>query len=258
MNLAFDRSGTGPPLVLIHGLGSSRRVWDAPLSLIESEREVIAVDLPGFGESPEMPSRPTPSALADSVEGLIADLGLARPAVGGNSLGGLISLELARRGSVTSATALSPAGFWSKGEARFASTSLRIARAGASALEPVLPSLASNRMARTLLAGQLVAHPGSVPPEDLELAIGGLIHSPGFERTRDALFAQTWAHRGPLAAPATVAWAERDRLLIPRQARRAEAWIPGIRSITLRSCGHVPCWDDPPLVARTLIEGSAR
>jgi pimeloyl-ACP methyl ester carboxylesterase len=61
-----------------------------------------------------------------------------------------------------------------------------------------------------------------------------------------------------LAAPATVAWAERDRLLIPRQARRAEAWIPGIRSITLRSCGHVPCWDDPPLVARTLIEGSAR
>ena len=112
MDIAFDRSGTGPPLVLIHGLGSNRRVWDAPLGLIESEREVIAIDLPGFGDSPQLEADPTPSALADSVEGLISDLGLGKPAVGGNSLGGLISLELARRGSVSSATALSPAGFW--------------------------------------------------------------------------------------------------------------------------------------------------
>ncbi|MEI6447336.1 MAG: alpha/beta fold hydrolase, partial [Actinomycetes bacterium] len=221
------------------------------------EREVIAIDLPGFGDSSQFESTPTPSALADSVEGLICELGLGKPAVGGNSLGGLISLELARRGAVSSATALSPAGFWSKGEARFAAASLRGARAGATALEPLLPKLAANPIARSVLAGQLVANPAAVPPDALELAISGLIHSPGFERTREALFAETWSHRTALAAPATVAWAERDRLLLPRQARRAEAWIPGIRSISLRRCGHVPCWDDPALVARTLIEGSS-
>ena len=257
MELAFDRSGTGPPLILIHGLGSNRRVWDAPLGLIEAEREVIAIDLPGFGESAPLEGEPTPSALADSVEGLITGLGLGKPAVGGNSLGGLISLELARRGSVSSATALSPAGFWSKGEARFAAASLRGARAGATALEPLLPKLAANPIARSLLAGQLVANPAAVPPDALELAISGLIHSPGFEPTREALFADTWSHRTALAAPATVAWAERDRLLLRRQARRAEAWIPGIRSISLRRCGHVPCWDDPALVARTVLEGSS-
>jgi len=255
--LAIDRSGSGPPLVLIHGLGSSRRVWDAPLELLQSEREVIAIDLPGFGNSPVLNTTPTPAALADALEELFVDLGLTRPAVAGNSLGGLLSLELARRDVVSSAVALSPAGFATPGEARFASISLALSRKAAGAISGLLPKLVQYPAGRIALTAQLVAHPTRIPPAEMLTAISGLTESPGFDLTRKALFDYVWTSREPLPVPATIAWAERDHLLLPRQARRAEAWIPGIRSIGLRDCGHVPCWDNPSLVARTILEGTA-
>ena len=51
----------------------------------------------------------------------------------------------------------------------------------------------------------------------------------------------------------TVAWGEKDRLLLPRQADRARAALPAARHVTLFGCGHVPTWDDPALVARTIL-----
>ncbi len=254
--LAYDRTGDGPPLLLIHGLGSNRRVWDAPLGLLEREREVIAVDLPGFGESAVLNVTPTPSALADALEATIADLGLVAPAVAGNSLGGLISLELARRSAVSSAVALSPAGFSSKVESSFASLSLELSRKTAAAISPALPKLVGSSAGRALLTAQLVARPSAVPPEEMLGAVEGLINCEGFEATRKALFEYEWSNREALPVPATIAWGAKDRLLLPWQARRAEAWIPGIRSFALPGCGHVPCWDNPPLVARTILEGT--
>jgi len=256
--IAFERTGSGAPLVLIHGLGSSKRVWDAPLPLLARERDVIAIDLPGFGDSQMLNTTPTVEALADSVEELFAQLGLDRPAVGGNSLGGWISLELARRGSVPSAVALSPAGFWNGPEMLMATTSLKVSRAAATAAAPMIASLASTKAGRAALAAQLVGRPAAVPADELVTALTGLIDSDGFEATRKALFGSTWSHREQLASPATVAWGAKDRLLLPRQAKRAAAWIPGIRVFELPGCGHVPCWDDPPLVARTLLDGTSQ
>jgi pimeloyl-ACP methyl ester carboxylesterase len=256
VSIVYERTGAGKPLFLIHGLGSSRRVWDAPLGLLNREREVIAIDLPGFGDSPMLTTAPTPAALADAVEQLFAELGIDRPAVAGNSLGGWISLELARRGSVSSAVALSPAGFWNGPEMRMATVSLKVSRAAATAAEPLLGALASNPIGRKLLTSQLVGRPEAVPADEMVTAVSGLIHAQGFEATRLALFGSVWEHRGPLESPAVVAWGEKDRLLLPRQAKRAAEWIPGIKSITLAGCGHVPCWDDPPLVARTILDGT--
>jgi len=257
VSIAYERTGAGQPLVLIHGLGSNRRVWDAPLGLLNREREVITLDLPGFGESPMLTTAPTPAALADAVEQLFTELGLVRPAVAGNSLGGWIALELARRGSVSSAVALSPAGFWNGPEMRMATASLKVSRTAAAAFEPLLGTLASSSIGRKLLTSQLVGRPDAVPADEMVTAVSGLIHAQGFEATRLALFGSVWEHRGPLESPAVVAWGERDRLLLPRQAKRAAEWIPGIKSVTLSGCGHVPCWDDPALVARTVLDGTS-
>jgi pimeloyl-ACP methyl ester carboxylesterase len=57
--------------------------------------------------------------------------------------------------------------------------------------------------------------------------------------------------------PVTIAWGERDRLLLPRQARRAQRLIPSARVLMLRGCGHVPTYDDPEQVASVLLEASA-
>ena len=63
----------------------------------------------------------------------------------------------------------------------------------------------------------------------------------------------------PQLSPATVAWGERDRLLIfSRQAPRARRMLPGARHVVLHGCGHVPTWDDPEQVARVLLEASGQ
>jgi pimeloyl-ACP methyl ester carboxylesterase len=111
--LAYSRSGQGPALVLLHGLGHDRRVWEPVLPLITRFRDVITVDLPGHGRSPALPSRATPDLDASlaAVRSLFTELGLEAPEVAGHALGGRLALELARTRDVGSATAIAPAGF---------------------------------------------------------------------------------------------------------------------------------------------------
>src|SRR3954447_13421526 len=92
MPLAHRRTGTGPPLVLMHGIGLDHRCWDPVLPQLERSREVIAVDLPGFGGSPGL-GAPEVGTLADEVEDTLKALGVPGAHVAGNSLGGAIALE---------------------------------------------------------------------------------------------------------------------------------------------------------------------
>ena len=98
MAVAHSRAGSGEPLVLVHGLGGSRRIWAPVIDRLEAEREVIAVDLPGFGESAPLAdgTPPTAANLAGAVDELVGELGLERPHLAGNSLGGWVALELAK------------------------------------------------------------------------------------------------------------------------------------------------------------------
>src|SRR5204863_292870 len=54
MGLAYERIGSGPPLVLLHGVGHRRQAWGAVLDRLTPHRDVILVDLPGHGESPPL------------------------------------------------------------------------------------------------------------------------------------------------------------------------------------------------------------
>src|SRR5215218_8516885 len=119
--LEHSRTGSGPPIVLIHGIGLDREVWDPLVPLLAHEHEVIAVDLPGFGASAPLAGAPSVEALAAAVE----ELGLERPHVAGNSLGGGIALELGRRGWARSVCAISPIGFAAGRERGYAQRTLR-------------------------------------------------------------------------------------------------------------------------------------
>src|SRR4051812_37349485 len=111
--LAHDRRGSGPPLVLLHGIGMRWQWWAPCLDALARRHEVISVDLPGFGGTAPLAAddEPTPVRQAEAVEAFLAELGIARPHVAGISMGGQVSLELARRESVATATAISPGGF---------------------------------------------------------------------------------------------------------------------------------------------------
>ena len=104
-SLAYTRSGSGAPLVLLHGIGLNRQSWNPVVPALAQQFDVIAVDLPGFGDSAlASPAQAGPRALAEAVAGLLAELGVTTPHLAGNSLGGWVALELAAIRPVASVT----------------------------------------------------------------------------------------------------------------------------------------------------------
>jgi pimeloyl-ACP methyl ester carboxylesterase len=258
MNLNYKRAGSGEPLVLIHGIGSRWQMWEPVIPLLIPHRDVIAIDLPGFADSPSPPPG-TPAGI-DSLVRLVAEffpqLGIERPHVAGNSLGGWIALELAKRDLVRSAAGLSPAGFHTPGEARFERASLWSAVRAARLLEPFAERINASPTARKVAFGQFVEHPERLSPQDAIESSAALAHAPWFDDTLDALVAERFIGAGRPGCKVTVAWGEKDRLLLPRQASRAAAAVPGARMVLLHGCGHVPTYDDPDQVARVLLDAS--
>jgi pimeloyl-ACP methyl ester carboxylesterase len=257
MALAFDSHGAGPPLVLLHGIGSGRGVWDPVAGALARERRVIAVDLPGFGASLPEGVEPTAEGFTARLERWFAEQDLGRPHVAGNSMGGGIALELARRGAVASATAVSPVGFWNARELAFAERSLRASRAIVKRLRPAVPALSRSAAGRTALFSQVYGRPWRMSPADAVATIDAFIDGPAFEPALDAFGRYRFRAGDELrGVPVTIAWGTRDSLLIPRQAARARRLLPWAHHVTLAGCGHVPFHDDPQAVTNVLLAGS--
>jgi pimeloyl-ACP methyl ester carboxylesterase len=236
------------------------QAWEPVLPRLAAEREVIAVDLPGFGASP-MPPPGTPSGIP-SLTRLVADfleeIGVQRPHAAGNSLGGWVSLELARQGLVRSATGLSPAGFHNDREHVFQRASLALTRRMCRFIAPYADRLMRPPVARIVMSSQFFAHPTRVTAEETAANIRAVAGAGWFDDTLRAITSGgRFEGREQIAVPVTIAWGERDHLLLPRQARRAQRAIPTARMVTLRGCGHVPMSDDPEQVAQVVLDGSA-
>jgi pimeloyl-ACP methyl ester carboxylesterase len=260
VTLNYHRAGRGDPLVLIHGIGSRWEVWNPVLPRLERERDVIALDLPGFGASPMAPhDRPAGvETLTASVIELLDELGLEKPHVAGNSLGGWIAYELAKQGRARTATGISPAGFWSGTlEGTLSRVSLFLARRTSRLALPYADWLMATPVRRKLAFGQMAAHPEQMPAGDAALHLHGLAEAPAFDSTLIAMIGKRFQHGERIDVPVTIAWGELDRLLPPRQALWAEHLIPSARSVVLYGCGHVPTYDDPEQVARVILEASA-
>ena len=228
MELNYHRAGSGPPLVLIHGIGSRWQVWDPVLTRLQAERDVIALDLPGFGASPMPPpgTPPGPASLTSLVSEFLDQLGLERPHVAGNSLGGWISLELAKRGRVRSATALSPAGFHNDREVVYQRACLWSAVRAARMLLPVADRIAASPTGRKLAFSLFFAHPELVPADDAVASSAALANAPWFDETLPALLAEQFTGGEQITVPVTIAWGERDRLLLPARRRAPSARFP--------------------------------
>lgn len=259
MDLNHHRTGSGEPLVLIHGIGHRWQGWRPVIGRIEDQREVIALDLPGFGLS-RMPPPGTPAgvpSLTDLVSGFLDELELERPHVAGNSLGGWISLELARRGRVRTACGFSPAGFQSRAESRFSYSSLWLARRASRRLDGHVERLARSPLAIKLAFGQLTAHPERIPGPELAGDVHALATAPWFDATLTAITTSGFTGGEQISVPVRIAWGQHDRLLLPRQAERARSAIPDATVTIEPGWGHVPFHDDPDGVARVLLEASA-
>jgi len=256
--LVYTRRGSGSPLVLLHGLGSARQAWDPVLDDLADRFDVIAVDLPGFGQSPPLPAHvePVPAVLAASVAALLDELGVTRPDLVGNSLGGWVALELAAVRPAASLTLLSPAGLWRGRTPLYQRISLRASHWFAKHATGLLSRLMSYRLARIVVLGQTHGRPAQLSPEYARMAVRAMGTGPGFDATIRATGPRCYRSGPPIDAPVTVAFGSRDRLLL-RGSRHLDELPPGTRMRTLPGCSHVPMADDPRAVVALVGEGVA-
>ncbi|WP_067574744.1 alpha/beta fold hydrolase [Nocardia acidivorans] len=253
--LNHHRAGSGAPLVLVHGVGSRWQVWEPVIPTLAESFEVIAVDLPGFGDSAALPHT-TVSTLADALVGFLAAEGIENPHLAGNSMGGGIILDLAARGLARSVTAYSPIGFWDTPGRVWCQQALGRAEQLTRALRPAVPALLGNVAGRTTFLSLVFGKPWALDPRIAVDTVEGLLGAGGF----DAALASFTDFRLPdrtrlESIPITIAWGSRDILLTyATQARRARAALPGARHVTLHGSGHTPFYDDPIGCARLLLD----
>lgn len=252
------RRGSGPPLLLVHGLGGSRNSWDPIAGALAERREVIAIDLPGHGATPAGPDSGTFNGLADSVERFIRDQRLGGIDVAGSSMGARIVLEMARRGVVGNVVALDPGGFWHGWERTFFKSTIGASVRLLRLLRPALPALSRNVASRTALLAQLSARPSTLDPTMVAAELESLVAT----RTFDSLVGDLSsgpAQQGP-AAPSTgnvvIGWGRSDRLCLPRQAKRAIAAFPSAKLHWFERCGHFPIWDQPEQAVQLILSST--
>jgi pimeloyl-ACP methyl ester carboxylesterase len=253
----YRETGRGRPLVLLHGIGMSNVVWNAVIPYLCPTRRVIAFDTAGFGLTPPLPEGvlPTVANLVTGLERSLQEIGIQLPVdLAGNSLGGTMALEAARRGLARSVVAICPAGLWEERPAPH----VRYVFGAARFLATRFPGFLKSVVRAPVLREALFAAPISVgslrmPADDAVHVVDDLSRAPTFEATFDAT-------RSPFSGedilvPLTVAFGDRDWIITKRSRWRHR--LPAhTQWVTVQGWGHVPMWVDPIGVARVVLDGT--
>jgi pimeloyl-ACP methyl ester carboxylesterase len=258
---AAHRGGAGPPLVLLHGLTASWRIWLPVVGALQRHHEVFAPALAGHHGGPALADADGGvPAICDALERTLDEAGIGTAHLVGNSLGGWAAIELARRGRADSVVAFSPAGSWRT--PRNLRRLVRTFRLYDGRLEPqrerLVRALRRPGLRRLILRGGM-EHGERMP---LEAAVGlvddmiattvlaGMARWMGQEAS--------YAGELPPGLPVRIAWGACDRTL--PFGDYGTPWLeqfPQAEHVELPGCGHVPTYDDPDLVARTILEVTA-
>ena len=254
----YVEKGSGRPLILLHGIGMSHAVWNAVAPRLATTRRVIAFDIAGFGLTPPLPdgTPPTVAHLVDGFERSIRALGLELPVdIAGNSLGGWMALEAARRGLARSVVAIGPAGLWKE----HPPAHVKLVFGGLRFMARRLPDASKAAMRSAVLRELLLAVPLSVGSRrmtagDAIRAVDDLAQAPAFEETFEQTRAPFSGGRS-IAVPVTVAFGDRDWIL-PRGSRTRRELPVHTKWIEMRGRGHVPMWIDPCGVSQLILDGT--
>lgn len=236
--------GSAPTVLLVHGVGASRAVWAPILPSLASRYDVLVVDLPGHGASDPLPESADARcrALARQLAAACAELGVVRPHVVGNSLGGWVGLEMAADGNAATLTALAPAGLRlvPGPPNRLLYLNRRLARLTGPVADPLL----GFGWVRELTMASGTTRPRDLHPAIARATVRALRASTAYERILDATRHVRFDRRAELVVPLTVAFGDTDRIL-PRPNQRRELVPDDARWVVLPRCGHAPMWDSP-------------
>ncbi len=230
----YRTGGTGPPVVLVHGLSGSARWWRPVLPALTSRHAVHLVDLPGFGRFRAGGPRFALARACSWLDAWIEAAGLERPTLVGHSMGAAIALRLAgERGErVGRLVLVAPAGL----------------PTGRSLLGHALPLAAALRRSRPRFLALLARDALRAGPRTLAGA------------TRDVLAEDVREELGAVAVPTLVVVGERDTLTPRAAVELVRAGVASSRLVVLAGAGHVPMFDRPEELAEavlTFLDGRA-
>lgn len=253
--------GTGTPMVLFHGVNGSWRVWRPVLPGLEAQHAVFAPTLVGHRGAPALAPGPCGiGPIADEMEQRLDAAGISRAHLVGNSLGGWLACELAARGRALSVVGLAPAGSWTQPrDLKRVGRMLRMAKRSAG--RPSVEKMMARPKLRKALLRPAMNRGDFIPTEDMV----GMSADLAACTVLDGLLAGM-AATGPLGmqtiaadCPVRVAWPVKDHTIpYKRYGTPFVAGIPHAELIQLPGVGHVPMYDDPDLVVRTVLEFTSR
>ena len=254
--LRYVRAGSGPAIVLVHGFGSSIYTWKDVIAPFAARHDVIALDLPGFGES-DRPADLSIDELPRAVTGLMDRLGLESATLVGNSMGGaaVALVAAASPDRVDALVLIDAAGFDLAPKARPAS--IRLATSWAA---PALTLLPGKRLIVERSLRQVFHDDRLVTEERVAEYLAPALRPGTFVALR-SLGASLDSHPDAVTrvlpsirAPTLVIWGDDDRWIPPADAERFAAAIPGARAVVVAACGHVPEEEKPAEVVRLVLE----
>lgn len=255
--MQFDRRGSGPPLLLVHGLGGNRNSFDPITDALAREREIIAPDLPGFGQTPPLVGPVTIATLADALEAFLDEQGLDGVACVGTSMGcparpGTRPPQACRRDR-------RPGPGWLLERPR--GEGLRCVDRDVDQAHPCAAThaavLVRNPVSRTALFAQFSAKPWALPSEVVLNEMRAYVDAPSFDDALEGLVQgprQAGIPAGEARGPILIGWGRRDLVTLTRQARRAAEVFPDATIHWFEHSGHLPQWDEPEAATRLILE----
>jgi pimeloyl-ACP methyl ester carboxylesterase len=252
----YVRTGSGPAVVLVHGFGSSLYTWKEVIPALAAAHDVVALDLPGFGES-DRPADLSFEDLPRAVLGLIDRLRIARASLVGNSLGGATAALVAAEnpGRVSALVLIDSAGL-----DRGPSERPRLVRFVMSPAGSMIARLPGKRLVVEASLRQVFHDAALVTPERVSEYLAAARRPGTFPAMRK--LGASFEERASvvrealprIVAPTLVLWGDDDRWIPIAHADRFVAAIPGARKGVIPACGHVPQEEKPEEVARLLLE----
>jgi pimeloyl-ACP methyl ester carboxylesterase len=258
MSVHYRDEGSGPPLVLLHGTGSSLFTWDAWAAALSPSRRVVRLDLPAFGLTGPRPDGDYRlDTYVEFLDHFAARLGLEKFALAGNSLGGAIAWRFAAAhpSEVTALILVDPGGYPRK------TGRLLVFRLGGLPLVGALLTHLDPRLLVERTSRQVYGDPTRLDPESIErsyelvLATG---NREAFGAETSVAFEDRTAALKTLSVPTLIMWGDKDALIPVSFADRFAADIPGARVRIYEGLGHVPMEEDGPQTAadaRDFLDG---
>jgi len=253
-------SGDGDPVVLVHGLGGQWQNWLENIPRLAQSRRVVAMDLPGFGCTPEPQDDEeiTITRYGRWVNAVADRLGLETVDLVGNSMGGYIAAEVAiqfpervSRHVLVSAAGISSAETIQAPILTFG----RMAAAIAANSVTRYRYLAARPITRHMSLALVARHPRLLKAD---LAYEGFFKGggkPGFDDALRASLDYDFRDRLPdVKVPTLIVWGEKDSIIPTRDADEFERLIDDSRKVVMKDTGHVPMAERPQAFNDVLVE----